>query len=227
MTNILGATFTNTGVLSNSGTLINAGNFTNSGQVTISTTGNLTTSTNYTQIAGSTIVNGILTASGSAVVDIQGGILGGTGTINGNVMMSGILRPGDSGSPGTIIFNGNYEQTSAGILDELLSPFLQSFVNVNGNVMLDSGALLQITLLNGFNPLGQTFDLMSYQSLTGQFANGSSFWNGGYLWNITYGQNQIGVTAVQAAEPSSLLLLFIGLAALAFSRTEKWKRRSA
>jgi len=32
---------------------------------------------------------------------------------------------------------------------------------------------------------------------------------------VTYGQNQIDVTAVQAPEPSSLLLLFLGLVALA------------
>ena len=52
--------------------------------------------------------------------------------------------------------------------------------------------------------------------MTGQFSNGSSFWDDNYLWDITYHQHEIDVTAVQAPEPSSLLLLFIGLAALAF-----------
>jgi hypothetical protein len=97
-----------------------------------------------------------------------------------------------------------------------MSPLSRSFLLVNGDVTLDSGSLLDITLLNSFDPLGQTFDIMDYNALTGQFSNGSSFWDDGYLWDINYGQNQIDVTAVQAPEPSSLLQLFIGLAALAF-----------
>ena len=56
---------------------------------------------------------------------------------------------------------------------------------------------------------------MDYNALTGQFSNGSSFWDDGYLWDVTYGQHEIDVTAVRTPEPSSLLLLFVGLAALA------------
>jgi PEP-CTERM motif len=52
--------------------------------------------------------------------------------------------------------------------------------------------------------------------LVGQFSNGSSFWDDGYLWDVSYGQNQIDVKAVQMPEPSSLSMLLIGLAALAF-----------
>jgi hypothetical protein len=57
---------------------------------------------------------------------------------------------------------------------------------------------------------------MDFALLNGQFANGSSFWDDGCLWDITYRQHEVDVTAVQAPEPSSLLLLFIGMAALAF-----------
>ena len=85
-----------------------------------------------------------------------------------------------------------------------------------GGVTLDPGASLDIALLNGYDPLGQTFDIMSYNSLVGQFSNGSSFWDDGYLWDVSYGQNQIDVKAVQMPEPSSLSMLLIGLAALAF-----------
>jgi len=181
--------------------------------VTISSSGLFTTSTNYTQKGGSTLVDGTLTATGSAIVDIQGGSLGGTGTINGNVLMAGTMMPGDA--PGTLTIFGNYEQTGSGMFDELIGPSA-SFLNVNGNVFLDPGAFLEITLLNGFDPINQTFGIMDYSSLSGQFANGSSFWDDGYLWDITYGQNQINVTAVSTPEPGSLLLLFIGLGVPAF-----------
>lgn len=202
------------GTLTSAGLINNTGTFTNSGAVTISSSGLFTTSTNYAQTGGSTLVNGTLTATGSAIVNIQGGTLGGTGTINGYVAMAGTITPGEPGTPGTLTIFGNYEQT--GTLEELMSPLSQSFLNVSGNVTLDPGAFLDITLLNGFDPLGQTFDIMDYNALTGQFSNGSSFWDDGYLWDITHGQSEIDVTAVSTPEPSSLLLLFIGLAALAF-----------
>src|SRR4029077_2387759 len=215
-----GSTFANTGIIINSGTINNqgtinnTGTFINSGAVTISSPGVLTTSTNYTQAAGSTAVNGILTATGGAIVNILGGTLTGTGTINGHVSMGGTIMPGALGTPGTLTIFGGYEQTGTGILTDLMGPLSQSFLNVNGNAMLDPGSFLNITLLNGFNPLGKTFGVMDYSTLTGKFINGSSFWDDGYLWDITYGQNQIDVTAVQAPEPSSMLLLLIGFAAL-------------
>ena len=203
--------------LTNSGTINNTGNFTNLGAVIISSSGLFTTSTNYTQLAGSTLVNGTLTATGSAIVNIRGGALGGNGTINGNVLMSGTIMPGGTlmpgDSPGTLTIFGSYEQTGLATFDELMSPLSQSLLDVNGNVTLDPGALLEITLLNGFNPFGQTFDIMNYSALSGEFLNGSSFWDDGYLWDVDYGQNQIDITAVKAPEPGTFTLLAVGLIA--------------
>jgi len=149
-------------------------------------------------------------------VNIQGGTLGGIGTINGNVAMGGTLTPGALGAPGAITIFGNYEQTGNGTFDELIGPGSHSFLDVSGNVSLDSGAFLDITLLDGYDPLNQTFSIMDFAFLNGQFANGSAFWEDGYLWDITYRQHEDDVTAVKAPEPSSLVLLLIGLAALSF-----------
>jgi hypothetical protein len=55
---------------------------------------------------------------------------------------------------------------------------------------------------------------MDFSALSGQFANGSSFWDDGFLWDITYRQHEVDVTAVQATEPSSFLLLGIGSLAI-------------
>jgi hypothetical protein len=149
-------------------------------------------------------------------VDIERGALGGTGTINGNVAMGGTLTSGATGTPGTLVIFGNYEQLGNGTLEELMGPVSHSFLDVSGSVMLDPGSLLDITLLNGFDPLNQTFSIMDFESRVGQFSNGPSFSDDGFIWDITYRQHQIDVTAVQPTpEPSSLLLLFMGLAALA------------
>jgi hypothetical protein len=214
--NTSGAILLNFGTLTSAGAINNSGAFANSGAVTISNSGLFTTSTNYTQTSGSTLVNGTLTATGGAIVNIQGGTLGGTGTITGNVTMGGTVTPGSPGTPGTLTIVGNYEQLANGTLEELIGPVSHSSLNVIGGVALDPGASLDIALLNGYDPLGQSFDIMNYNSLVGQFSNGSSFWDDGYLWDVSYGQNQIDVKAVQMPEPSSLSMLLIGLAVLAF-----------
>ena len=233
LNNALGASLDNSGTMNNSGilnnslyasltdsgTINNSGTVANSGTVTITSSGLFTTSTNYTQNSGSTVVDGILTSTGGALVNIQGGTLSGTGMINGNVLMAGTMMPGDA--PGTLTIFGNYEQTGSGVFDELIGPSA-SFLDVSGNVVLDPGALLDITLLSGYDPLGQRISIMDYSSLTGQFANGSSFWDDGYLWDITYSQHEVDVTAVQAPEPGSLLLLGIGSLAIgAFAKRKK------
>jgi len=214
------STLINSGTLKNAGTINNSGTFMNSGAVTISNSGLLTTSTNYTQTAGSTRVNGTLTATAGAIVDIEGGSLSGTGIIGSNVLMGGTIMPGDA--PGTLTIMGNYEQTSTGMFDELIGPGAHSFLDVSGNATLDPGSMLAITLLNGFDPLGQTFEIMDYAALFGQFANGSSFWDDNFRWDVTYGPNQIDVTAVQAPEPGMMSLVMIGLAGLTCSY---WRKR--
>ena len=215
----IGRAFINTGTLNNSGSLnaVSVDFLKNDGR--LSDTGTITSSI-YTQDGGSTIVDGKLTVlplgdlAGYGEVYIDDGMLSGTGTISGNVLMGGILMPGDA--PGTLTVLGDYEQTGAGIFDEIISGKSQSFLDVSGIVTLDPGSLLEITLLNGYDPLHQTFSIMDFASLNGQFANGASFWDDGFLWDITYRQHEVEVTAVEAPEPSSLLLLFFGLAAVAF-----------
>ena len=200
-------TFNNDGTINLSKGLFNGG-FANFSSLRISSTGLFNTDFDYIQTAGSTMVDGKLTASSGAIVNIQGGTLGGTGTINGNVLMAGTMAPGDA--PGTLTIIGDYEQASTGFFEEQMSPFSHAFLDVSGNVVLDPGALLEISLLDGFNPLGLTFSIMDFSSLSGQFANGASFWDDNFLWDITYRQHEIDVTAVQAPEPSSFLLLAIG-----------------
>jgi hypothetical protein len=107
-----------------------------------------------------------------------------------------------------------------------MGPLAHSFLDVSGNVSLDSGALLDISLLNGFDPLNQTFSIMDFDNLTGSFSNGSSFWDENYLWNITYRQREIDVTAVQIPEPGSLLLLLVGFSLLALYAQRRVEKTS-
>ncbi len=137
------------------------------------------------------------------------------------------MMPGSAGIPGSLAIIGNYEQVENGLFDELIGASSNGFLDVTGDVALDSDSSLNIDLLDGYNPLGKTFDIMDYNALVGEFSNGSSFWDDGYVWDISYGRNQIDVTAMSTPEPSSLFLLFIGLVVLAQyvrRKTEKTTR---
>jgi autotransporter-associated beta strand protein len=60
-----------------------------------------------------TIVNGQFTSTNGFTL-ANGSLLGGSGTLNGNLVSSGTVSAGNS--PGTLTVNGNYTQTSAGAI---------------------------------------------------------------------------------------------------------------
>jgi hypothetical protein len=221
-----GGSFGNSGTLRNSGTISNSGVFTNSGAVLING-GLFTTSTNYTQTAGRTIVDGTLTATGGAIVDIEGGKLGGIGTINGDVLLKGIMSPGSSGVPGTFTVNGSYEQTSTGVFDEIIKGASSNgFLDVTGVLALDPGSLLEITLRGGIDPVGDSFTILDYGSLSGEFSNGTNFFADGFEWTLTYGPNDAVLTAVSTdavstPEPGLMSLIVIGFVALLGFATQR------
>ena len=192
--------------------ILRAGTYNQSGGSTTIESGGKLTTDSFNVTGGTVTVNGTL-ASG-AVNFGSNAALQGTGTSVGNVITTGTLTPGLLGAPGTFTISGNYQQLDKGTLVDLMSPLSQSLLNVTGNVVLGPPSILQINLLNGFNPFGQTFDVMNYSSLSGQFGNGSFFAEDGYGWTVTYGQNEIEVTAGPMPEPSSFLFLGLGLLAL-------------
>jgi hypothetical protein len=182
----------------------------------------------YLQTAGSTLVNGTLTETGGAIV-IRGGTLTGGGQINGNVFMGGSIEPGFPPflySPfGSLTINGNYQQTGAGVYNELISQGTNGLLNISGNAILDPGASLDIDLLGGFDPTnGTSFTIMDYGSEAGQFHILDPNFNSGLQhWAINYNGgvgDKIVLTAEAGSapavpEPSTLLLFGTMLVSLA------------
>jgi hypothetical protein len=200
------STIGNSGKFTNAGTIINNGTFTNSGFVNITKAGLFTTNTNYTQTAGKSFVNGTLTATGSAIVDIQGGLLAGGGTINGGVKMAGTMLAGMPGSPLNFIINGNYEQTGTGIYDELIGSTSNGLLQVSGATKLDPGASLDVFLLGGFDPSnGTNFTILDYGSESGTFAIADPFFHGGtQKWVISSYNGGDGDDIVLTAEANNV-----------------------
>ena len=96
-----------------------------------------------------------------------GGLLDGSGTINGKTVSGGAVAPGD---PQTLTINGDYEQQSTGTLVITLAgsdPAEQDHLVITGNLQLDSGAKLDLDFIDGFAPaIGQTFDVLRSGDLT-------------------------------------------------------------
>ena len=88
------------------------GNLTNTGAVNIGSATTLTTA-GYHQTAGATLVNGILVAP---TFRLDGGTLGGSGTIDGSIITGGnvFLSPGSS--PGLLTIHGDYTQDPLSLL---------------------------------------------------------------------------------------------------------------
>jgi hypothetical protein len=131
--------------------------------------------TDYTQTGGFTnLLSGTLASTQGAnkgTIDIQGGTLTGTGTINAHLINNGRIKPGQS--PGILGISGNYTQTELGKLDiEIGGPTVGTQydqLQIGGAASLDG--LLTVVHLNNFVPqLGSSFQVMTYASRSGSFS---------------------------------------------------------
>ena len=185
------------------------------------------TNSPFTQTGGRTQVDGLLSATlGESV---SGGMMLGTGTINGNVTMTGgTMRPGGANAPGTLTINGDFLQTGS-LFDELIGSTGNGLLMVNGSATLGHNTNLDIEFADGFTPFaGETFTLMDFTTGAGFFLNApsSGFVMDGFDWTIAYSANDIVLDAVSPVtgegggggtsvpEPGSGALLLSALAAM-------------
>jgi hypothetical protein len=141
------------------------------------------------------------------------GYVKGLGTFE-NVIMNGTFSPGLSP---TISYVNNLTMGANSILDMEIGGLV---AGTQFDKLIDSGTLtldgtLKITLINGFNPqLGQSFDLLDWNSLFGTFSSfdfSLASLDPGLMWDTTqlYSNGSILVSAVP--EPNSLLLVLLGM----------------
>jgi len=160
------------------------GNFTNSGTLEI-LSGTLRIESSYTQTAGETRLNGgTLEKTSTPPLAIDGGLLTGVGTIDGNVRVAGTVAPGLP--VGELTIDGTYEQTMTGTLAvEIggLTPVTQfDRLAVTGAATL--AGTIDVALVNAFSPVsGNVFQILTYASQSGDFSavSGAS----GFARNVT------------------------------------------
>ncbi len=125
----------------------------------------------YRQTNGTTFLNGGELECRREVLDVLGGRITGTGGIFANVVSAGEVSPGVSA--GELNISGAYTQTASGILNIEIGGLTAATefdrFAVGGRATL-AGAL-NVSVINNFNPsVGNSFQIMTYGSRTGEFS---------------------------------------------------------
>jgi hypothetical protein len=156
----------------------------------------------FNQTAGAFHVDGgNLEVTGSpGVLNIQGGLFDGSGSVNGNIAVSGTGQFNPGTSPGEISITNNhtYTQTNPGVLNVDVNGTTAGFdydrILISGAATL--GGELKVTLGGGFTPaLNDSFTILEHASRTGTF-NKLTFPSpgAGRGWDIAYSATQTKLT---------------------------------
>ena len=131
-----------------------------------------------TQLSGNLILNGELIAT--QPIELAGGSFSGSGTLAQGDLVNdgGIVAPGNKGSGSLTIF-GNYTQGANGTLlidfnslTDLTRLVVEGDVNLAGTLEVEIGAnLINLLQSDPGSYLGQSFDFLDFESLTGMFTN--------------------------------------------------------
>jgi hypothetical protein len=214
--------------------------FANNGGTLAISAGTLVFHSNYTTNGGTLrLSNGASVQFSQGLALASGSVLGGTGTIQGDVTTGGLVAPGNS--PGALTIAGNLTlQSTSQFLVELggtAQGTSYDFLNVTGTAAL--GGTLGLSLVNGFNTTARStdsFTILSSAGLTGTFANvavsGTRLVTtdglGSFL--VSYGANNVTLSSfvaipfVAIPEPSTWALLVTGLGAIAVTGYRRRRR---
>ncbi len=176
ITSVLGFSSSGTVQAVNGGTLTINGDVTSSGAVRTGANSQVNMNS-LTQTAGVTQSSGTLNLNaGSGTLTANGGLVQGTGTIAGSVVLNSgaTLSPGVTN--GALTITGAYTQNNGGMFLEQIGGALPGSqytqLNVNGLATLGSGSILDVTFANGFAAtVGEQFDIFNYGSLNGTFGS--------------------------------------------------------
>lgn len=147
------------------GVLTSPGDWSKLGNGTLIVGSNLISGDDLLVKGGSLYLNGRAEAR-NIMVD-PGALLGGSGTLFGNVFNHGTVSPGNS--PGTLSVNGNFTQSSGGTLAiEIASASVFDRLVVSGTAAL--AGRLTVSEWAGYSlQFGQQFDFLEANSITGEF----------------------------------------------------------
>jgi Calx-beta domain len=166
----------------------------NAGSITIDGGATLDTGGAFTQSAGDTSIDATGELDAPGEVQINGGTLGGTGTVLGDVTNGGTVGPGGA-TPGTLTVTGTYMQTSAGVLAIDVQSSTRDELSVSGAATLAGTLALSTT---GFTPtLNTTYTVLTDSSQSGQFGTVTGISSGPYA--VSYDATDVKLTVTTAS----------------------------
>ncbi|RMF84197.1 MAG: hypothetical protein D6744_03525, partial [Planctomycetota bacterium] len=179
-------------------TFITSGEFENNGTVKVSKKSTL--STTLLDNDGQLRVDGTLTFGQES--RWQSGRIAGNGTVNGTRITSGATTaPG--ASPGQLTINADFVNDPNGVIEiELggLTPVAGHDVLVIGGPLTLSGQLHVLPALGFVPQVGQQFEVITAQSISGQF----SIIRGPGRYDVDYGATSVTLTVLQSPCPGDL-----------------------
>jgi hypothetical protein len=231
------ATLTSSGTLGIFGTLQNNGTITSTGLLTNSSllinnfgaTMNIGQNSLFNPNIGSLqLIDNVGTVNmlgGNFLNANQGSSFYGQGVVNGNVVLGGLISPGNcqclftntpTSEPGTLTINGDYTQTSTGLYNAQLG----DRINISGNASL--AGTLSFSIFPGFTVhAADSFIVMTFDSSTGAFDTlNLPALDPSLFWEVEYNQNDVTLFA-DTPEPTSLILLASGFGGLFFRRHKR------
>jgi hypothetical protein len=170
--------------------------FANTGLITLGPGGALTT-TGFTQTAGSTALDATATLTSSPGVDLNGGVLSGTGTVVGQLRNNGTAQPERLLPGGLLHLTGGYAQGAAGVFEVELSNNGTGTAQrqLIGSAAGTLGGTLRVRLGAAFVPIeNDSYTLGTFASRTGTFATlDLDTLSGGFYLEPFYNGTSFGV----------------------------------
>ena len=160
--------------------------------------------------AGELALNNVVNASGGSLACNEG-TCSGTLLLAGSLANAAVVSPGEG--TGALAVAGDYSQSAAGTLLLEIGEGQNDLLAVGGDLL--AGGELEVVLVDGFEPDdGDTFDVLDFGSLSGQFSLELPGLSAGLMWDASslYSTGQLAVTAVP--EPTTAMLIVVSCIAL-------------
>lgn len=209
-------TFSNFGPILNNKDIVNTGIFSN-GHFSEIGSGIDRKNGTYTQLSGETINHGEINRTS---IDILGGNLSGTGTLNGavNIGLGATVTPGSS--PGQLTINGDLHSNGNYVIEIAgLSSGQFDVLDINGNAFF-TGGNFEFDFIDGFLPsVGDHWDFLLADSLSGWETVNVTFagLGDGLGVDLDSEGGKLTFTVITAVpEPETYAMLLAGLGLLGF-----------